>query len=274
MHGLPPIDLDLSRRLERTEGLSCAHFTESRAAVDPAVGAEWIEVAGLYAMYDGVGSPITQTFGLGVFEPFGPREFERVEEFFTARGATTAHETSPFAAEATTRLLAERGYVPIERSVVLLRSTVLDAPASSGDVAVRLLDPVDGELWARVAAEGWSSEGEGLAAFVEQIGRVTARARGALCFLAEDEGRPIGAAGLNLNGDIALMAGASTIPSARRRGAQNALFHARLAYAAAHGHPLAMVVTQPDSASQRNAERQGFRPMYGRTKWERPLPFL
>ena len=274
MTPLPPIDLHLSRRLERTEGLSCAHFVESRAALEPAVGAEWIEVAGVYAMFDGAGSPITQTFGLGVFEPFGVREFERVEEFFTSRGATTAHETSPFAPEETTRLLPARGYHPIERSVVLLRSTVMETPAPPSDVTVRLLDPLEGEQWARVAAEGWSSEGEHLAAFVERIGRVTARAQGAHSFLAELDGRPIGAAGLNLNGEIALMAGASTIPSARRRGAQNALFHARIAYAAAHGHPLAMVVTQPDSASQRNAERQGFRPMYTRTKWERPLPIL
>ena len=269
---LPPVDLELARRLERTEGLSCAHFVDSRARLEPGVGAERIEVAGLHAMYDGVGSPITQTFGLGVFGPFGVPEFERVEAFFTTRGATTAHETSPFAAPATTRLLPERGYHPIEHSVVLLRSTALEPPPSTGEVTVRLIDPGDSGRWARVAAEGWSSEGAGLAEFVEGIGRVTARAEGAHCFLAEREGRPIAAAGLNLNGDIALMAGASTIPSARRLGAQNALFRARLAHAAAAGYPFAMVVTQPDSASQRNAERQGFQVMYTRTKWERPLP--
>jgi hypothetical protein len=69
---------------------------------------------------------------------------------------------------------------------------------------------------------------------------------------------------------VALLAGASTIPSARGRGAQRALLNARLLHAAAQGVDLAMIVTQPESGSQRNAERAGFRPVYSRSKWERP----
>ena len=65
------------------------------------------------------------------------------------------------------------------------------------------------------------------------------------------------------------MAGASTIPSARKQGAQLALLNARLRFAAEHGADLAMVVTAPGSASQRNAERQGFFPVYTRAKWKR-----
>lgn len=61
-------DLDLSRKLERTEASANAAFIETRAKLNPEVGAEWIEVAGTYAMFDGVESPLTQTFGLGVFE--------------------------------------------------------------------------------------------------------------------------------------------------------------------------------------------------------------
>ncbi|HEY7185656.1 MAG TPA: hypothetical protein VH436_03865, partial [Vicinamibacterales bacterium] len=61
------------------------------------------------------------------------------------------------------------------------------------------------------------------------------------------------------------------IPAARRQGAQRELLRARLAFAAAGGIELAMVVTQPGSASQRTAERQGFRPVYTRVKWQRSL---
>lgn len=43
--------------------------------------------------------------------------------------------------------------------------------------------------------------------------------------------------------------------SARCRGAQQALLRARLAFAAERGVDITMVVTQPESASQRNAER-------------------
>jgi hypothetical protein len=66
-------DLDLSRRLERAEAHSNATFVDARARTAPTIGACWIEVAGTYALFDGVASPVTQTFGLGVFETPTPR---------------------------------------------------------------------------------------------------------------------------------------------------------------------------------------------------------
>src|SRR3712207_1726985 len=57
-------DLNLSRRLERAEARSYVGFVEARALVSPEVGACWTEVAGCYAMFDGVESPVTQTFCL------------------------------------------------------------------------------------------------------------------------------------------------------------------------------------------------------------------
>jgi GNAT superfamily N-acetyltransferase len=66
---------------------------------------------------------------------------------------------------------------------------------------------------------------------------------------------------------VALLAGASTIPAARRQGAQLALLEARLRHAADEGCDLAMIGAQPGSASQRNAERHGFRIAYTRIKW-------
>lgn len=74
--------------------------------------------------------------------------------------------------------------------------------------------------------------------------------------------------------DVALLAGASTLPAYRGRGVQNALLHARLAYAVANNCDVAMVVTEPGSPSQRNAERNGFRVAYTRTQWQgvEPVP--
>jgi hypothetical protein len=61
-------DLALSRRLERAEAVACARFAEARRRSFPDSGAEWIECGGAYAVFDAVDSPVTQTFGLGVFE--------------------------------------------------------------------------------------------------------------------------------------------------------------------------------------------------------------
>ena len=65
-------DLSLARRLERTEAEANARFVRARASVSPESGATWMEVGGTYAMFDGVASPCTQTFGLGIFQPVRP----------------------------------------------------------------------------------------------------------------------------------------------------------------------------------------------------------
>ena len=72
---------------------------------------------------------------------------------------------------------------------------------------------------------------------------------------------------MNLHQGTALLAGAATIPAWRGRGAQAALLRARLHHAARVGCDMAMMVTEPGSTSQRNAERQGFRVVYNRIKW-------
>jgi GNAT superfamily N-acetyltransferase len=69
---------------------------------------------------------------------------------------------------------------------------------------------------------------------------------------------------------VAVLAGASTVPAWRGRGAQGALLRARLAHAASIGCDLAMMGAAPGSASQRNGERAGFRIAYTRIKWGRP----
>src|SRR6185503_15204375 len=88
----------------------------------PSSGACWIEVAGANAMFDGVGSPITQTFGLGMFEATTPADLDRLEAFFDERGAETHHEVSPLAEPALVPLLNERGYQPFEFTSVMYRS--------------------------------------------------------------------------------------------------------------------------------------------------------
>jgi GNAT superfamily N-acetyltransferase len=264
--GFPTVDLALARQLERAEAMANAASVESRRLLQPDVGAEWIDVAGTYAMFDGPESPLTQTFGLGIFDRFLDREFDHVEQFFRDHGARTFHEVSSFVAPETLNRLSARGYSPFETSTVLVRPTTGPAP-ESGPIAVRSIRDDEIPLWSRTAAQGWASDAPELGAFLEDIGGVVCRARNVTSFFAELDGEPIATAGLNVNNGVALLAGAATIPSARKRGAQRALLQARLAFAAARGISLAMVVTAPGSASQRNAEHQGFRPVYMRAKW-------
>ncbi len=114
-------DKNLSQKLELTEARSNAAFVEARAKISPEIGAEWIEVAGTYAMFDGIESPLTQTFGLGVFEEITDKELDELEAFFKQRGAEVLHEVSPLADASLIALLNERGYQPIELTSVMFQ---------------------------------------------------------------------------------------------------------------------------------------------------------
>ena len=277
-------DHSLSCRLERAEGDANRRFVEARARVEPQIGAAWIDVEGTYAMFDGVDSPLTQSFGLGLFSPPTAAQLDRIESFFFERGATVYHEVSPIAG-GVTPLLHARGYEPFEFSSVMFQALDpdivrrdadapaaghADATATSG-LRVRRVDADELPLFTRVAADGWSEFPE-LRAFMLDFGRVTATAEGMWSFLAEIDGQPAATASLIMHEGVALMAGASTVPGARRRGAQAALLSARLLAAVNAGCDVAMMVAQAGSGSQRNAERSGFRIAYTRLKWRLPLP--
>jgi GNAT superfamily N-acetyltransferase len=267
----PFADLELARRLERAEAHANAGFVEARAKAFPDWGAARIEVAGASAMFDGPNSPVTQTFGLGMFQPLTVADLDQIEHFFFERGAPVFHEVCPLADPSTFALMSERGYKPLEFSNVLYRPISpdlrLDA-ARNEQIEVRRISPDEVDLWAQTAFEGWSEFTEA-ADFLRDLGHVTARSK-SLPFLAELDGQQIAAGALSIDQDIALLAGASTIPSARRQGAQNALLEERLRYAATQGCTVAMMATQLGSGSQRNAERHGFRIAYTRTKWQLP----
>lgn len=260
----------MSRRLERAEASASAAYVESRARTTPALGAEWRDVSGTYAMFDGVGSPLSQTFGFGLFAPPSGDDLTTIERFFLDRGAEVFHEVSPLADPAVLELLGDRGYRPVELTSVM-HMPLADAarlphsvPASS--LTVRRTEPGGERVWAETAARGWGETPE-LSAFILEFGEVSARSEGTVCFVAEWEGEPIAAAALAMHDRVAVLAGASTAPEFRGRGAQAALLGARLRYALAQGCDLAMMGAQPGSASQRNGERQGFRIAYTRIKW-------
>lgn len=264
-------DLHLSRRLEKAEGSASVEFVEARAGVSPEVGARWVEVAGAYATFDGVESPITQTFCLGMFAAPTAEDLGRIEEFFRGLGAPVFHEVSPLADPAALDLLNARGYQPVEFTSVMFRPLPRAEPAARArDVSARLVGAGEHELWAQTSARGWSESGFG--DFMLGLARVGAARADALSFLAELDGRPVGTGAMSIHEGVALMAGASTIPEARGRGAQLALLDARLRHASEHGCDLAMMCAMPGSASQRNAERNGFRIAYTRVKWRLSNP--
>ncbi len=261
------MDQALARRLERAEGVVGTTFSETNQRLARERGCLWRDFAGTYAIFDGPDSPMTQTFGLGLFAPVTPEALAEIEAFFTDRGAPVMHEVSPLAGIEAFTLLAERGYVPNDLSTVLVQplDDVL-APQESSGLRVRTIDAADHAAWIETSVLGWS--GDPQFADVMRSMATGAAANGAMLhFVVERDGAPIATGSLGMHEGVALLAGASTIPAGRNLGAQALLLAARLDEARRRGCDLAMMVTTPGSTSQRNAERRGFRVAYTRTKW-------
>jgi GNAT superfamily N-acetyltransferase len=261
-------DIELSRRLERAEGFACAQYAPARRKQFPESRAAWMECGGTFAVFDGVNSPCTQTFGLGVFEELNEVTLDTIEDFFQGYGAPVVHEVSPFAGVAAMDLLCQRGYRPIELSSVMFQPVVQPDTNLAGGVTVRVTEPDESELWSQISARGWSPDHPELMDFLMEFGAVTAAREQTVCFLAEADGKPGAAGVLIMHEGVAVFGGASTIPELRKRGLQSALLEARMRCAFDHGCDLAMMVALPGSDSQRNAERKGFRIAYTRTKWQ------
>lgn len=264
-------DRNLSQKLERTEARSNADFVETRQRLDPSSGAKWIEVAGVYAMYDGVESPLTQTFGLGVFDEITDTELDKLEAFFKQHDAPVFHEVSPMANPSHLELLTRRGYAPMELTSVMvmpLEKAGAEARAVNSAITTRVIDEGETDIWARTASLGWSTEMPGMEDFMFEFCRIGAQCKGSYPYIAELNGKPISTAAFLMYDGVALLAGASTVPEGRNQGGQTALLDARLQFARESGCTLAVMGAAPGSQSQINGQKNGFNIAYTRTKWQ------
>jgi hypothetical protein len=256
------VDLELARRLERTEGMVSASYVEARRRLSD-VPAAAHDFAGTIAIFDGVDSPLTQTFGFALTEP---PPLDEIEAFFGSRGSPVMHEVSPYAGVEAIAGLVARRYVPIELSTVLVQS-IGDRERAPD---VRLAERADRAAFVDASVGGWSDD-PAIAAIIRALAELGFENHAMRQYLCERDGKVVATGSMGVYEGIALLAGASTIPAARGAGAQSALLATRLADAKRLGCELAMMVAGVGSASQRNAERNGFRIAYTRTKWRREV---
>jgi GNAT superfamily N-acetyltransferase len=256
-------DLALARRLEGAEAQSGMEYVQAQARLRPAVGAMAEAVAGGYAAFAGVGSPLSRAVGLGLNGPVAAADLDRVETFYRSRGAQAQIDLCPLADPSLRELLGQRGYRLTDFENVWLRpvdSREVFPPPAQG-IRVAEAGPMEADLWAETVSRGFAGR-EKLTPADLDIAAPFVHMASTICFLAWADGEPAGAASVTLRRGLAALANASTRLAYRERGVQTALLHARLALAAARGCDLAAVQTKPGSASQRNVERLGFRLAY------------
>ncbi len=263
------VDAALAARLERTEATANSRFIEARRRISPDSNAAWIEVAGTYAMFDGPDSPCSQTFGLGINGDPTEVDLQTIESFFLDRGAAVHHEVAPLIAPELIVLLNDRGYHPIEFTSVMYRrigpNIAMPTPRNP-KMKINVASQDQAELWAQTSASGWCEHPD-MMQLILDLAQNFVVTEGSTAMIAELDGRPVATGVVAIAGGIALLAGASTVPDARKQGAQSALLAQRLQFAVDQGCDIAMMCALPGSPSQRNAQRNGFHIAYTRTKW-------
>ncbi|WP_329056301.1 hypothetical protein OG738_22220 [Amycolatopsis sp. NBC_01488] len=141
-------------------------------------------------------------------------------------------------------------------------------PAGERYLAVRRLEPApappaeaaEEEVFLRVLLAGFEARGA-VAAYMTAEHRLPIVRR----FLVGD----VAAAGMTIDGEVAILGAASTLPAHRGRGAQPTLLRRRLEAAAAEGCTLAVATARPGSPSLANLESAGFR-LHRRQAWTKP----
>ncbi|MFZ3215356.1 MAG: GNAT family N-acetyltransferase [Candidatus Acidiferrales bacterium] len=262
------IDLDLARRVEMAEahaGRECAEACH-RLHSEYSVAVE--EIAGGFAVFAGVDSPVTQAIGVGLRGGVSDAELDALGEFFHTRGAAAAVELCPLVEMGLYERFAARNYRLLEMSNVLIRDDLGSArvaEATPPGVTVRAVAPDESKLWTETVAQGFAEHVPVTQAILDVMEGFCWRAR-ARCFLAFVDGSVAGGAAVSAERGVCGLFGASTLPAFRRHGVQLALLAARLEWARENGCDLAVSIAQPGSISHHNIERCGFRVAYTRTK--------
>lgn len=266
------VDLSLSKRLESAEGGMGARFAETRGRLFSDYDGSWMSEGGVIAIYDGIDSPLTQTFGLGLCEPPDDKLLERLERFYFERNSFVHHEISPYAGVDLLELLCLRGYHPVELSNVYFRSldpSIDYQQENFPDTEIVIAKtPVMYQQWTQVNMNAWSHEYPELGEFISIVGRVNEANDRTECFFATCKYTPASAGAVTIIDGVAVLNGAATLPQFRGHGLQSALIQARLNYAAKNDCKIAVITVAVGSNSQRNAERNGFKLAYSRSKWK------
>ncbi len=260
-------DHDLARRVEFIDVRVCTECARLLAREHPEHETTVLEVAGGCALFAGIASPLTQAVGVGLHGPVTDDDIDALESFYRSRNAPVQIEYCPLADPSLLSLLTERGYRTTEHSNALYR--VLGAGESfencTKHIRIRTVDGTQLHDWARIVTSGFASTDEPPAEMIDIV-ECSCRLKGVTGLLADIDGRPAGGGSVAVLDRVASVFGQSTLPAFRGRGVQSAILRASLAVGADAGCDVAVMYTLCGSSSQRNAERQGFRIAYTRSK--------
>ena len=265
-------DTALAGRIERVEAQLIAQSSEAARRRTGTAGFV-IPIAGGVASFAGAGSPFNKVAGLGFGSGPDAAALDEIEQAFAACGSPVQIELAHLADPAIGEVLTGRGYRLESFENVLGRALTGDlGRVLPPGVEVRRSSAEESEAWLDVVAEGsihpdtqgvpWHEEFP--REMIIEVERDMAAAGVVVRYTGLRDGILAGGATMRIAEGVAQLTGAATAPVHRRQGVHTALLSARLADAAAAGCDVAVIITQPGSKSQQNAQRQGFDLLYTR----------
>lgn len=219
------------------------------------------------------GIMFNRALGVGLETAIAPETLDAIVQRFAEAGVRKyAVQPSPtILTDELHEALEARGFLRRDNWVKMVRGTE-PAPAVATDLRVERVGPEQAVRFA-VTACGGLGVPETMAPWLAAgVGRPGWRH-----YLAYDNDRPVGTGALYLRDDVAWLGIGSTLPAARRRGAQSAIMARRIDDAIALGCTIIETETREETAehsnpSYRNMVRTGFRLAYARPNYIRTDP--
>lgn len=263
------VDPTLAARLEAACAYRSLHYAQAHAAHTHNVSNAHTNVAGALVIYGGPSVPVNRAIGLGMFGPVTPADLDQIEAFYHQFQADSVIDLCPLADASLPRLLAGRGYHLRNWMSMLYMPLPAPTPSYTPTLRVTRATADQADLWLETSARGFDETDE-VAEATRRILIPNFHAAHSQCYFAWQDATPVATAGMYLHAGVVELGGASTLFAYRQRGAQSALIQQRLHDAHALGCDLAIVLTSPGSASQRNMQRRGFHLAYTRAIFTRP----
>ena len=219
---------------------------------------------------DPTGGYWNKALGFGITEPVTDDVIGDILAVYRANGSGIAVlQIAPAVLPADwADICAREGIVADSTWTKLLRPPTPPSPAHS-DLRIAPVDDSEADDWAEVMRIGFEMpEGPLTAMFAGSV-RSDPNFR---AFAAWDGDRLVSGGLLHVKDGRAAFCGVATLPEARNRGAQSALFVARAEAARAAGARVLSAETWRPGAGQvnpslNNMRRAGFEPVYDRTNW-------
>lgn len=251
-----------AHRIEHAQADQNRAFIATLARLQPESGASSLRVAGGWANFAGVGSPLTQAVALGLDGPVSEADLDALERHLGRGGGPVQVEVCPYADKGLLALLARRGYCITEFQQVWAQPAPTEPlPRLPGEVHVRRMAPEEAALFTHVVVKGFM-DGAEPPPEMEAHFHPTTLMENSECYLAWLGDTPIGGGCLGFHDGVATLSGTSVLPAFRKHGGQSALIRARLERARERGCDVVTSSTLAGTASQANMERQGFRVLY------------